>query len=141
MDRTVARRDRAGAAAGAEGRLDDGQLRRQGGAQGNQPDQGDRAAHPNRDLQPGDPDLRRRRPHTRYAARLPMDLGPGAADPRRAGRGPSAHYRPARDQGSGPVSGETLALDYAADGDRAAARIAGVSPDTPLRDIGVVAVI
>ena len=39
------------------------------------------------------------------------------------------------------MNGETQALDYAADGDRAAARIAGVSPDTPLRDIGVVAVI
>ncbi|CAG9264260.1 hypothetical protein BCEP4_320054 [Burkholderia cepacia] len=99
MDRALAHRDRAGAPARAEGRLDDRQGRREGRAQGNLDDQGAGADRVCERLRPRDAGVRRGGVEPRYAARRPLDLGPRAALRRRPGRGAPAGDRADGNQG------------------------------------------
>ncbi|CAI8703154.1 LigA [Burkholderia ambifaria] len=99
MDRAVAHRDRPGAPAGAEGRVDDRQGWREGGAQGNLDDQGARADRVHGRMRPRDAGVRRDGPEPRHAARRHVDLGPRAALRRRPGRGAPAGDRADGDQG------------------------------------------
>ncbi|CAD9223980.1 putative Uncharacterized 50.6 kDa protein in the 5\\'region of gyrA and gyrB [Burkholderia cenocepacia] len=99
MDRALAYRDRPGTPLGAEGRVDDRQGRREGGAQGNLDDQGPRADRLYGRMRPRDAGIRRGGLEPRYAAGRPVDLGPRAALRRRPGRGAPAGHRADGDQG------------------------------------------
>jgi len=99
MDRALAHRDRPGAPAGAEGRVDDRQGRRKGRTQGNLDDQGARADRVHGRMRPRDAGVRRDGLEPRHAARRHVDLGPRAALRRRPGRGAPAGDRAHGDQG------------------------------------------
>ncbi|CAD5254014.1 conserved hypothetical protein [Bosea sp. 62] len=98
LDRRGADGDRPGPPALPARRLDDGQAWQQGRAHRGLGDQGRGDAAADEDRRPGDAGLRRRWALERYAARLHLQLGPGPALHRRAGRSPPAHHRPRRDQ-------------------------------------------
>jgi len=99
LDRRVAHRDRAGAAAGTQDRLDDRRGRRQGRAQGNLDDQGAGAAHAHQRGRPRDPGLRRDGPDAGHAAGRYVDRRPRAALRRWPGSGASAQHRENGNQG------------------------------------------
>ena len=79
-DRRLAHRDRAGAAADAEGGVHDGHGRQQGGARRDRDDQGGGAEHGAAGDRPGDPGARRRRRQRRFPPRRRLCATPARCD-------------------------------------------------------------